>query len=158
MTDDQRQAFTIRITTANPTEMVVVLYDITLAYIDDMQKSIGAKDHNEVKTYAVKIRACITELMNSLNLEYEISGNLMSLYRFCLRELVKAELRLSDMELQNIKNVILPLRDSYMEVAKKNPAGPVMGNTQTVVTGMTYGKTDVETHVNDHSASRGFYI
>ena len=158
MTDDQRQAFTIRITTANPTEMVVVLYDITLAYLEDLKVSIEAKDHNEVKTYAAKIRACITELMNSLNLEYEISGNLMSLYRFCLRELVKAELRLSDIELQNIKNVLLPLRDSYLEVAKQNPAGPVMGNTQTVVTGMTYGKTDVESHVTDQGASRGFYI
>lgn len=35
MTREQKQGFTLRITQANPTQMIVILYEMTLCYVRD---------------------------------------------------------------------------------------------------------------------------
>ena len=42
MTDDLKQAFTLRISQANKSQMVVILYEMLLAYVQDAEVAIKA--------------------------------------------------------------------------------------------------------------------
>ena len=49
MTDEKKQEFTLRITSANKTELVEILYEMLLVYIDDANDAIVKKDLNYLK-------------------------------------------------------------------------------------------------------------
>ena len=50
MTDDLKQAFTLRISQANKSQMVVILYEMLLAYVQDAEVAINAiHEKNEKK-------------------------------------------------------------------------------------------------------------
>ena len=48
------------------------------------------------------------------------------------------------------------LHDSFEIISKQDTSGPVMGNTQTVYAGLTYGKTDLNVSLSDPD-NRGFF-
>jgi len=45
--------------------------------------------------------------------------------------------------LDEVRNVIAPLRDAYEGLSHINTSGSVMSNSETVYAGLTYGKNDV---------------
>lgn len=158
MTKEVKQQFTLRITQANATEMIVILYDMTLMYIEEAKEADSMGDAATYREGIRKIRACINELIQSLHLEYEIAGNLYKLYLFCIRRLAYAEVRKAAQTLDEVKKVIVQLRDAYAQIALQNIAAPVMSNTETVYTGLTYGKQALTKDMTDQSANRGLLV
>ena len=140
MTREIKQQFTLRISQANPTEMVVILYDMAMTFLEEAKGSFEAQDMVEYKEAIRKVRGCINELIHSLHMEYEPAFHLLKLYLFCIRRLANAEVRKNPQMLDEIKAVLGKLREAYAHIAPTNPAPAVMSNTQTVVSGMTYGK------------------
>ena len=158
MTDATKKELTLRITRANATELIVILYDMILMYIKEAKEHWDDNNTEDYRRSLQKIRNCIGELMDSLNTDYEIAGNIYSLYVFFLKEIVKAE-RMEDgiRYLEDIQSMIESLRDAYKQVALENKAAPVMQNTQTVYAGLTYGKRDVNVNLEQLS-NRGFRV
>ena len=158
MTDELKKEFTLKITRANATELVVILYDMVLVYIKEAGEFWDGNNKDEYVRILQKIRNCIGELMDSLNTEYEMARNMYSLYVFFLKELVKAERKENGIShIKAIKPMIESLRDAYKEVSSENKNGPIMQNTQTVYAGLTYGKKDVNVNLEQLS-NRGFRI
>ena len=160
MKKEDRQQFTLRITQANPTELVVILYEMMLCYLEDAESALQAGEIPEEDMFrdAVrKARGCLSELMNSLNLQYEPAPELLKLYLFCLRRLARSEVRHDAALLGEIRRVIEPLHDAYRQIAGQNTAGPVMGNSQTVYAGLTYGRNTLTENMADQSANRGIF-
>lgn len=156
MTDELKKEFTLKITRANATELVVILYDIVLVYIKEAGEFWGRDNKDGYLQSLRKIRNCIGELMESLNLEYEMARNMYSLYVFFLKEIVKAETKQEGYTyLESIKPMIESLRNAYNQVALDNKSGPLMQNTQTVYAGLTYGRKDVNVNLEQLS-NRGF--
>ncbi len=154
MTDELKKEFTLRISQANSTDLIVILYDMILVYLDEAIKS--SKKEDLYKKSIQKIRDCIGELMESLNLDYEMARNMYSLYVFFLKELVQAEKLPQGVEkLEGLKSMIESLRNAYKEVALQDNSAPLMQNTQTVYAGLTYGKKDVNVNLGQLS-NRGF--
>jgi flagellar protein FliS len=143
MTDELKHEFTRRISSANSTELVVILYDMVLCYTDDAEEALKTDNDHEFFSSISRIRNCINELMCSLHMEYEPASALLSLYRYCIRKLSTAGIRKSIAALDEIRKVMKPLRDSYAELVSLNTSGPVMNNSETVYAGFTYGKNDV---------------
>ena len=170
MKKEDKQRFTFRITQANSTELVVILYEMLLCYLEDA--SIAAQsdkidDSNEDSPIrsadpfheAVrKARGCLNELINSLNLNYEPAPALMQLYMFCVRRLALSEARRDSKLLDEIRRVIEPLRDAYQKIAGQNSAGPVMNNPQTVYAGLTYGRNTLTENMADQGTNRGMLV
>ena len=77
---------------------------------------------------------------------------------FCIRRLANAEGKADAQSLREIRRVIQPLHDAYAEVAKGNPAGPLMGNSQAVYAGLTYGRNTLTENMADQGANRGMLI
>ena len=88
MTRELKQEFTLRITQANKTQLITILYEMVLLYLDEAQEALRVEDKAEFKSAVRKIRGCMNELTASLNLDYELAQNL--LYLYVNRELVQA--------------------------------------------------------------------
>ncbi len=158
MTDELKKEFTLKITQANSTELIVILYDMILVYMEEATEFWEQKDREEYLNSLRKIRNCIGELMDSLNHDYEIARNMYSLYVFFLKEIVKAQTTKEGVKhMENIKPMIESLREAYNQIAVENKSGPVMRNTQTVYAGLTYGKKDVNVNLEQLS-NRGFRV
>lgn len=157
MTKERKQSFTLRITQANPTQMIVILYEMTLDYIADAKNALEAGKQSELGGAVRGARGCIGELMHSLDLRYQPAPALLSLYGFCLRRLAAAEAGKVLQPLLEMERVIVPLRDAYGQIAAQNSAGSVMRNSQTVYAGLTYGRNSLTEDMADQSANRGIY-
>lgn len=157
MTSAEKQDFTLRISQANSTQMVVILYEMLLSYIKDGKKALAQEDKTEFRMNVHRARGCVRELMHSLNLQYDPAPALLSLYGFCIRRLAAAESGQKDLPLEEIERIIVPLRDAYEQIAGQNSAGAVMGNSQAVYAGLTYGRNSLTEDMADQGTNRGMY-
>ena len=80
MTKECKQQFTLRITQANKTELIVILYEMLLAYTQDAKISLQEGNTEAFRDNIRKADNCLTELTESLDLSYEIGRRLLSLY------------------------------------------------------------------------------
>lgn len=156
MDSEKKQEYTRRVTQANSTEMVVIIYDIALDYIVEAKDAINAGDDEKFRTSVRLLQGCLYELLQSLDLKYDLARDLRNLYGFCIRQLGISTAKRSTKELENVKNVLAPLRDAYSKITGENKKGPVMGNSETVFAGLTYGKEELIESLST-SPNRGFF-
>lgn len=156
MTRELKQQYTLRISQANKTQMVVILYEILLIYIEEARMAHEQGNKTAFKEGVRKSRGCIKELINSLHFEYEPARNLLQLYLYVSQELTRADIHNRTEELDHIKAVIEKLHGAYEEISKQDTSGPVMANTQTVYAGLTYGKNTLTENLADQGSRRGF--
>jgi len=150
--------FTRRITSANKSEIIVIIYDIIEENLALAKKALAEGD---VETHRNEIKQAISfvkELLVSLDMNYEVSKNLASLYIYVSRCLNFALVSGKKEEIEAAEKVLRKLGDSFREVAKTDESKPVMENTQRVYAGITYGRgLDLdETLVAPAMESRGF--
>lgn len=156
MTKEKKQEFTLRITQANKTELIEILYEMVLSYLDEAVNAYERQNRAEFREAIRKTRGCFSELLASLNLEYELAVNLLQLYRYCNRELTLADVKNSCEHLQHIRPIMEKLQAAYAELAKQDTSGPVMQNSQTVYAGLTYGRGELTENMADQGINRGF--
>lgn len=158
MTRECKQQFTLRITQANSTQLVVILYEMLLCYLDEAKNALEVQDKAAFTEAARKARGCINELMQSLHLEYEPAPSLLQLYLYCIKRLAAAELHREAGAVEEIERVIMPLHDAYMQIAELNQEGPVMNNSQSVYAGLTYGRNTLTENMTDQGTNRGMLV
>lgn len=158
MTKELKQEYTLRITQANKTQMITILYEMVLLYIDEAKEALDGGNKVEYKSAIRKIRGCMNELVASLNFEYELAHNLMQLYLYVSKELVKASSHYDRENLEHVRLVIGQLHQAYKELERQDKSAPVMGNTQTVYAGLTYGRNTLTENIADPAANRGFCV
>ena len=158
MTTELKQEYTLRITQANKTQLITILYEMVLLYVDEAEDALDADNKMEFKSAVRKIRGCIDELTASLNFDYELAQNFSQLYLYVNRELVKASSHYDKENLEHIRFVIGKLHEAYEQVENQDTSGPVMGNTQTVYAGLTYGRNTLTENLADPAANRGFRV
>ena len=158
MTRELKQEYTLRITQANKTQLITILYEMVLIYIDEAEAALSEADRAEYKSAIRKIRGCMNELTASLNLEYDLAQNLLQLYLYVNRELVQASVHNEKENLEHIRLVIGELQKAYKKIENQDVSGPVMGNTQTVYAGLTYGRNTLTENITDPASNRGFCV
>ena len=60
--------------------------------------------------------------------------------------------------LEHVRPVLNRLLEAYKQIEGQDTTGPVMGNTQTVYAGLTYGRNDLMESTADPVANRGFCV
>ena len=138
--------------------MITILYEMVLLYVDEAQEALDAGQKMEYKSAIRKIRGCIDELTASLNLDYELAHNLLQLYLYISRELVKASTHYERENLEHVRLIIGELHKAYQVIEDQDTSGPVMGNTQTVYAGLTYGRNTLTENIADSVTNRGFCV
>lgn len=157
MKQEQIKDFTRRISQCNKGSMIVIIYDIVFAYIEDAKQSYAAEDHEGFKNALRKAQRAVDELIHALNFQYEVSKNLYSLYVFSKETMAKAIVKNSTDELEDVLAVLKDLYEAFMEASKQDHSLPLMQNTQQVYAGMTYGKNDLTETFQMPETSRGFF-
>lgn len=156
MTKECKQQFTLRITQANKTGLIVILYEMVLSYLEDAEAALERAAIIEFREALRKVRGCFGELIASLNLDYQLAARLLSLYLYCNRELTRADIRKEAEPLAHIRLVTEKLLAAYRELAEQDSSGPVMQNSQTVYSGLTYGRNSLSEDMTEQGANRGF--
>lgn len=158
MTKEQIQQYTLRITQANKSQIIVILYDMILDDVKSGTLSFEQNDYEEFKNHCNHIKRCVSDLMEALNFSYEISQNLMQLYLFINREASTAIIRKDPTRLEIIQEITRNLREAFAEVSEQDSSGPMMENTQSVYAGLTYGRGSLNEDLQDQGSSRGFRV
>ncbi len=158
MTKEMKQVFTRRITQANSTQLVVILYDMILTYLKDAAAAQQIGCDQEFKKDMQCARNCISELRVSLDFNYDLSRNLFAIYAFADRELAHDMRGIDTEHLSQIIGMFQKLRDAYYTVSKEDHSRPLMENAQDVYAGLTYGRTDVNESLMQYGAARGYCV
>jgi flagellar protein FliS len=140
MTNATKQAFTLRISNANKSDLIVILYEMTLAYLDDAQDAYEAKNYKSHRQALDRARSCINELIYSLHFEHEIALHLLQLYIYLHGELAKAELEWDDAHIANAVKVVTALHAAWETISQQDASPALMENTETVYSGLTYDR------------------
>lgn len=151
------QDFTRRITQASKCELIVIMYDVILEDISSSRRAFGKGDYN-VYEHELK-HACrfLNELMSALNYSVSLSHDLLSLYSFVNKSLIKAYMSRSDKPLSAAVMVISKLRDAFAKICIEDKSGPVMENVQRLYAGLTYGRGTLnESFLDPAQENRGY--
>lgn len=157
MEKERLQEFAARVSQANRSELVVVIYDAAIASIEEGKSCLGKDDITAARKEIDRAKGMVDELLHSLDLKYQISHYLRQLYIYAYRELCQGiALRDAD-RLDHASDVLKGLLPSFREVAKQDESGPVMENTQQIYAGLTYGRDSLdETIAVGVNYNRGF--
>jgi len=141
MTQEKKQEFTRRLTCCNRGEMIVIMYDMLFAYLEDGVRAKEEQDYQGFKNAVGKASQVVGRLMEDLDFHYEISGSLYAVYQFLNKLLAMAV----------CKNTAQNLLDAQQDTSE-----PLMQHTQQVVAGMTYQKGSLTETLQGSESSRGF--
>ncbi len=158
MDQERKREFTRRISQANPTGLVVILYDMALAYLEEGRQALEQGDALAFGRSLDRALACISQLISSLRMEYAPAGELLSLYRYCVRILGQARRSMEAKRLEEVEAVLAPLRQAYAQLESQNLDRAVMGNRQEVYAGLTYGPGHLVEGTRADSGQRGFFV
>lgn len=158
MTKEKKQELTLRITHANKTELIEILYEMVLCYIEDAMLAHEEGDRVSFREAIRKTRGCFTELLSSLNYEYELANCFSQLYLYCVKELALADVKNHTEHLKHIVSIVVQLKDAYVELSKQDTSAPVMQNSQTIYAGLTYGRGELTENLADQSSNRGYLV
>lgn len=104
-----------------------------------------------------RARGLLTELMGSLDFQYEISFYLRRLYIYSYHELCQGMALRDSERFAHATHVMERLLPSFQEVAKQDTSEAVMKNVQQIYAGLTYGRGSLnETIGVDIGKNRGF--
>jgi len=106
--------------TASPIELVVMLYDGLKKNIILGQRSIEKNDVQKAHKFLMKAQDIVSELLNSLNMNYEISKELSELYEFILQSLMDANIKKDAELLEPLLGMVDSLRGAWHEVDQQN--------------------------------------
>lgn len=132
--------FSVRIAQASKTQLVVITYEIITKYLEEAEKCYDEGDMDKFKFNIKKAKQFVNELQSNLDFNYRLSFELMSLYLFINKCLVRASVRKSTENLKECKNIINSLKDAFEKVALTDKRGAAMPNGEQVYVGLTYGK------------------
>ncbi|GEL78701.1 flagellar export chaperone FliS [Tenuibacillus multivorans] len=115
------------IQTATPGELTLMLYNGCIKFIKLAKRGIENEDIETKNTNIQKAQNIINELMVTLNMDYEISHQMMPLYDYIGHQLVQANLK-NDVEvLDEVEGLVVEFRDTWKEVLKLNKQQKVSG-------------------------------
>ncbi|WP_144788467.1 flagellar export chaperone FliS [Lysinibacillus fusiformis] len=108
------------VTTASPGELTLMLYNGCLKFLNKAKQAIQEKNIQEKNTNLIKAQAIISELMATLNMDIEISKQMLPLYEYMSRRLVEANIKNDVAIIEEVEGLVTEFRDTWKEVIRIN--------------------------------------
>lgn len=115
------------INSATPAELTLMLYNGAIKFTKLAKINMESKNIQEVSKNLIKSQDIIDELNLTLNMDYDVSQELRSLYIFIKEQLVDANIQKSSKILDDIIPIMEGMRDTWkeaMEIMKKQKINP----------------------------------
>jgi flagellar secretion chaperone FliS len=115
-----RQAYAeSAILTASPGRLVVMLYDGAIGSLRQSAAAMRAGERERARMRMRKAEAIIDELNVSLDMTVgELPDRLRSIYHFCKRKLIEANLEADPAAIDTVVGLLAELRDSWEQAAR----------------------------------------
>ena len=106
------------VTTASPGELTLMLYNGCIKFIGLAKKAIENKKIEQRNYNIQRAQAIISELMATLNMDIEISKQMLPLYEYMNRRLTDANIKNDPSILDEVEGLVTEFRDTWKEVIK----------------------------------------
>jgi flagellar protein FliS len=109
----------VKVTTASPAHILVMLYDGLLRFLRDAQAAMVAKERGKAGERLSKANAILSQLLATLDIEKapELCARLQAIYLFCMNTILKANLAQDAAKLDEPIKVLTPLREAWVTAA-----------------------------------------
>ena len=108
-----------QIMTATPEALTLMLYYGCLKFIDEGIQGVKEKQWEAANNSLQKAQSIISEFRITLDMDYEISHQLMPLYNYTYDRLVEGNIKSDVAMLEEAKGIIKELRDAWAQAMKK---------------------------------------
>lgn len=106
------------VTTASPGELTLMLYNGCLKFLGRAKIAIDEKNIQDRNYYIQRSQAIIAELMSTLNMDIEISKQMLPLYEYMNRRLTEANIKNDVAIIEEVEGLVTEFRDTWKEVIK----------------------------------------
>lgn len=99
--------------TASKGKLLIMLYDGAIKFLRFSKVAIDENNIENTNKYLRKTQDIISELMITLNMDYEISKGLYSLYDYMKYRLVEANIKKDKEMVDEVLGMLIDLRDTW---------------------------------------------
>lgn len=139
MNEDLIKKYSARITSANRGELTSIIYDIIVEELT-LAESDMKSDSEKACSELTKARELVNELLNTLDLQYDVSGNLARLYIYVNKCINHALVKKSAEEIKEAVHIMSELGAAFKKIAESDDSDPLMKDTESIYAGLTYGR------------------
>lgn len=111
--------------TATPAELTLLLYDNCLKFIKFASKAIEVKNIEMKNQNLQKAQSIINELMVTLDMDVDISHNMLQLYDYMNRRLVEANIKNDVAILTEVEEFVKEFRDTWKQMIQETKTASV---------------------------------
>lgn len=108
-----------QIMTATPEALTLMLYNGCLKFMNEGKEAIEQKQWEQANNVLQKAQNIISEFRITLNMDYEISKQLLPLYNYTYDRLVEGNIKSDPAMIQEAIDIIKELRDAWAQAMKK---------------------------------------
>jgi flagellar secretion chaperone FliS len=114
----------IQIGTASPVQLVVLLYDGVLQYLERSAVCMENGDMDGCARWCDRVNAIVQELLGVLDFDIggEVAQQLASIYTMTMRETLKAQIRRDPGIFRRLGGVYTEIKGGWIELAKRPAA------------------------------------
>ena len=108
-----------QVMTATPEALTLMLYNGCLKFIKEGVEQLAEKNYEASNISFQKAQNIISEFRITLNMDYEISHQLLPLYNYAYDRLVEGNMKSDPALIQEATDIITELRDAWAQAMKK---------------------------------------
>lgn len=129
-----------KIASSNRWGLVALLHEYLIDKCEQSKKSIEDEDYEKLNKLVNRNRDLLTELIILFKEDDEVSSDLREIYLYINSLLTDGEVKRDSSYFEKIEEIVEPILDGFKQLEKKEDPN--------IVTGLTYGKNDLEEHKN----------
>jgi flagellar secretion chaperone FliS len=107
-----------QVTTAKPEELTLMLYNGAIKFLQQARLAVENKDLPKANTLILKTQDIITELMVTLNRDYEIANSLYTLYEYMKQRLIEGNMKKDLVLIEEVISMLQELRTTWQQAMK----------------------------------------
>lgn len=108
-----------QVTNAGPEQLTLMLYSGAARFVAENIKALEEGRYDDSHKAHLRAQDIVLYLIETLDMQYEISQNLYQLYDYINFRLNEANLRKDATQLEEAKSLLIELRDTWCEAMKK---------------------------------------
>jgi len=109
-----------RILTASPEELTLMLYEGAIKFCNIALMGIGQKDIEKAHVNIRKVQKILEHFRQTLDMSYPVSEDFERVYVYLERRLIEANVKKDIEILEEVKEHLQSMRDTWKEVMKRN--------------------------------------
>lgn len=144
MTKQQINEYMVRISQSSKTGLVVISCEIASVYMKEAKEAFRTDDKETFLFSIKKAMDFVDDLSSSLDMSYEISKSLISLYTAVKRTLIHANAAYTLKGIDGCIRIMDRIGEAFEKVAEEEEdKTPSYAGGEQIITGVTYGRNSM---------------